>query len=221
METTKSVFEAKNISSEKVVSLISELLGKQGYPDPDNPHPAGPWDPYIRKGVERVKIFGIHPEPWRFSYFAHLRPEIWDAIHPHSLTELNPQSLPPLSVYVAAITQEVIDRAVLMQDIADAINQTKNERSIVVVNGFLEKYAEEFDELCPRMIDILISFLLQSGFVKPPRPNWVREFSALDFLAVAAVFHQNSLNAANQNLHQPFYNTAVKFAEFGMDRRGA
>jgi hypothetical protein len=218
METTKSVFEKKNISSERVVSLISELLGKQGYPDPDNPQPAGPWDPYIRKAVERVQIFGPRPEPWRLSYFAHLHPEMWDAVHPHSLAELNPQPLPPGSVFVASITQEVIDRALLMQDVADAMNQTVNERSIIIVSGLFGRYIDEFDELCPRLI-VFLKHPPKGGGDPPPHPEWVnKRFSARDLFTAAAVFHQNSLSVVNQSLGQALQHAGVKLAELGMAR---
>ena len=40
---------AQDLSSKRLVSLFSELLG--GYPNPEGDTPPGPWDPYIRGGA--------------------------------------------------------------------------------------------------------------------------------------------------------------------------
>jgi hypothetical protein len=68
---TQTNGETINISCEKLVSIVSQLLGgTSGNPNPDEPFKPGPWDPIIRKVAYR--LVEPQPIPWRFAEFAHL-----------------------------------------------------------------------------------------------------------------------------------------------------
>jgi hypothetical protein len=68
-----------------------------------------------------------------FELFAAGRPEIWDVIgNPISWAALNPQPLPPRAAFIAAFAEEVIDRALLMQEIADALPHHHKMRDVFV-----------------------------------------------------------------------------------------
>ncbi|HTN38619.1 MAG TPA: hypothetical protein VL053_16170 [Arachidicoccus sp.] len=216
METLKTKFEKTDISTRKVQSLISQLLGNQGYPDPDNPLPSGPWDPYIRKAAKRIRLFGPSPEPWLYAHLYNLHPEIWDLIHPHTLSELNPQPLPPRFVVIAALTQEVIDHALLLQEIKDAMRQNNNERGIIIVSGDIEKFTDEFEQLCP-LIGIILNIRPGKGDGGYPHPNWANEkASAIEAFVASAVFHQNALNTFNQGFRQSLQDASTKLAELSI-----
>src|SRR5262245_42534323 len=104
------------ISRKQLVSLAGGFLG--GYPNPDGDSPPGPWDPYIRRALQRVQVFGPVPDPWR-------------------AVALNPQPLPPRSALAVAIAEEVVDRAQSMQEIADAIGQAGQQQGIIIVGGLV------------------------------------------------------------------------------------
>ncbi|MCY7375205.1 MAG: hypothetical protein LH472_04450 [Pyrinomonadaceae bacterium] len=231
MQTTQTTDETLNISREKLVSLVSQMFGgASGNPNPDEPHQPGPWDPIIRKVSNR--FFGPFPEPWRMIFGNHsetrhselgvnrvilkllaaLRPEIFDVIggghhFSRAAAELNPQPLPPRAAFLAAFAQEVIDRAALMQEIADAMNQAGEERGIIIVSGYLSRFV---DDLCPEPIKIKI----------PPKPKSDTDdrLSGLELIITGAVFEQNAALAANQDLRRELSNAGAKLMETGIAR---
>ncbi|MCY7346196.1 MAG: hypothetical protein LH614_08220 [Pyrinomonadaceae bacterium] len=121
--------------------------------------------------------------------------------------ELNPQPLPPRAAFLAAFAQEVIDRAALMQEIADAMNQTGEERGIIIVSGYLSRFV---DDLCPKPIKIKI----------PPKPKSDTDdrLSGLELIITGAVFEQKAALAANQDLRRELRNAGAKLMETGIAR---
>jgi hypothetical protein len=87
----------RDISRQALVSLVTGYLN--GYPSDDSPMPHGPWDPVIRRVLDRVatSVRGPHPEPWR-------------------AVTLNPQPLPPRIAFAASFAEEIVDRAALLQE---------------------------------------------------------------------------------------------------------
>ena len=136
------------------------------------------------------------------------REEIFDALIPHSLAELNPQPLPPRAKLLVDITQQIVDRTLLIQETADTINQTGNEQSIIIVGGKVNKFVDEIDELCPR---------IPRKFPKPKGGSADR-FSAVELLAAGAVFQQNASTVANEGLRQELNNAGAKLVEIGIAR---
>jgi hypothetical protein len=177
-------------------------------------------------------IAGPHPEPWRLAFgqgapwrselnlhrailefFAARHPEIIDAIgggqlFSRAVADLNPQPLPPRAAFLAALTQEVIDRALLTQEIVETINQTGDQHGIIIVSGRIQQFVTEIDEVCPR---------IPKKFPKPKGGNEDR-FSALELLTAGAVFEQNAATVANESLQQVFRNAAAKLIETGVAR---
>jgi len=47
-------------------SLVSQLVN--GYPNPEDPDPPGPWGPVIRRALDRVRrVAGPLPDPWTWA----------------------------------------------------------------------------------------------------------------------------------------------------------
>jgi len=231
MQATQTTNETLNIPREKLVSLVSQMFGgASGNPNPDEPHKPGPWDPIIRKVFAQMNAFGPHPEPWAFGprpepwrsefnlhraileFFAARHPEIYDVIgggqiYGRAAAELNPQPLPPRAAFFAAFAQEVIDRASLMQEIADAMNQTGEERGIIIVSGYLSRFV---DDLCPEPIKIKI----------PPKPKFGADdrLSGLELIVTGAVFGQNAAAVANEGLRRELSGAGAKLIETGIAR---
>src|SRR5262245_21560085 len=103
---------AENVSMSRkgFISLLSELMGS--YPNPDDATPPGPWDPVIRKALDRIRwASGPQPDPW-----------VWVA--------LNPQPLPPRFAFATAIAREMIDQISTLKDTPHAsAAATFDERS--------------------------------------------------------------------------------------------
>ena len=98
MNVQKTIERSHQISQENLLAAVRAVASRtQGREDDDHPLPPGPWDPVIRTALERVISFGPLPDPWvRSSELAKLiltliiklRPELSDALKPHSLIDL-------------------------------------------------------------------------------------------------------------------------------------
>ncbi len=219
MQATQTSSDTLSISREKLLSLISQTFGGASVrrEDEEHPLPPGSWDPIIRKVSK--KIFGPFPEPWRselnvnriiLGIIAASHPEIFDIIGGgrFDFAALNPQPLPPRSAFLVAVTEEVIDRALLMQEAADALNQTGEQQSIIIVSGKFNKFVDQIDELCPR---------IPKKFPKP-KGGSSEKFSAVELLAAGAVFEQNAAVISDEGLRQELSNAGAKFIEMGIAR---
>jgi hypothetical protein len=136
-------------------------------------------------------------------------PEIHDAIGDKlNRAALNPQPLPPRAAFLAAVAEEVIERALLMFEVANAMNQNGEERGIIIVSGKISQFVDEVDELCPRITR------------KLPKPKGRSEdrFSGFELLAAGAVFEQNAATVAEEDLRRELGNAAAKLIEIGVAR---
>lgn len=230
MQAVKTTGETLSISREKLATLVGNVYGgaSVGREGDEHPLPRGPWDPITRKVAKKVfgpqpepwrLIFGPSPEPWRtdldvnrviLGVIAARHPEIFDVIGGgrFDFAALNPQPLPPRAVFLAAVVEEVIDRALLMQEIGDAMNQTGEQQGIIIVGGKFSQFVDEVDELCPR---------IPRKFPKPKGGSEVR-FSGFELLAAAAVFEQNAASVANESLQQQLRAAGTRLTEMGIER---
>ena len=209
MQATQKSSETINIPREKLLLLVSQMFGGTGdNPNPDEPLKPGPWDPVIRQVASQ--FFGPSPDPWRTE--ANLRAVLaflgGGHIFSQAADELNPQPLPPRALFLAAFTQEVIDRVLLTQEIADTMNQTGEQHGIIIVGGRL---AMLVDELCGNNFKIRIP-------IPRPKHDTDKLLSALDLLTAGAVFEQNAATVANDGLRQELKNAGAKLVEAGIAR---
>ena len=222
MNIQEKTLQSFQISQEKLLAVVRAVAGaRKGREDDDHPLPPGPWDPVIRRALEHVSLFGPHPEPWWSSSellklilesTISRRPEIIDAIKPHSLLaliELNPQPLPPRHAFLASLARTVIDRAELIEEIIDTTCPEGEQQGIIIVSGYLARFT---DDSCGN------EFRLRWPFPNPP-PFWfVKEFDGVDLLMMAAQFDQAATEAFNPSLRQSLTNASAKFAETGLSR---
>jgi hypothetical protein len=221
MNVQKTIDRSKQISQEKLLAAVRAVAGRtQGREDDDHPLPPGPWDPVIRTALERVISFGPLPDPWvRSSELVRLiltlviklRPELSDALKPHSVIDLvglNPQPLPPRAAFLAALARTVVERAELMQEIADAQGRGE-QQGIIIVGGYPTRFA---DELCPE------KFRFKWPFPHPPHPWFKQELDGVDLLMLATEFGQAAKEAFSPALRQGLAAASAKFAETGLSR---
>jgi hypothetical protein len=193
MKATQKRDELHEISRQQLVALVSELLGAN--PNPDDTTPPGPWDPIIRKALERL---GPHPEPWK--------PVFGPGPQPWNRVALNP--LPPKAVFAAAIAQEIIDRASLMQEIADALPQAGGQQGIIA-GGYLSRF-----------IDDCGNDRLWGKRPFPPRRDEDEDkLTALELLVMGVMFEQNAQAIANEQLQKEFRKVGENLTAIGLARR--
>src|SRR5262249_54152125 len=105
------------------------------FPNPDDTNPPGHWGPVIRRALERIRsTLGPTPDPWR--------------------RILGPTPDPWRVSFAQALAQEVVDRATLMQEVADALPQAGETRGITILGAWVPRFIADCG----------------TGKVKPPFP---------------------------------------------------
>jgi hypothetical protein len=216
MNVEQTEKQSLHISPEKLLAFVEAMIGQnRGREDDDHPLPPGPWDPIIRMALERVYVFGPQPQPWivALANFLAKHPEIYDAIGGgHRFgeeVELNPQPLPPRFAFMMAVAQAVTSRAELLQEIADATTSEGEQRGIIIVSGYIDRFADDF---CNP------GFKLKYPFPRP-RPHWFTpELDGMDLVVMAAQFRQASKEAYSPDLCRNLADASVKFVEVGLSK---
>ena len=239
MNTEQTEQQSLHISQEKLLAFVRSMIGgSRGREDDEHPLPPGPWDPVIRVALERINIFGPHPEPWRvfdqgvpwrtiesvfgsrpeswkviFASILARHPEIWDAIGGgHGFGEevaLNPQPLPPRFAFLVSVAQAVISRAELLQEIADATRREGEQHGIIIVSGYIARFVDDF---CGT------GFRLKYPF-PGPRPRWfANELDGIDLVVMATQFEQATKETFSPDLRQNLADASAKFVEAGLSK---
>jgi hypothetical protein len=201
MEVQKTVNKPLKISGREFLGLVSQLIGgTSGLPDPENPTPPGPWDPYIRKALFRLGlIFGPVPDPWE--------PVFGPGPQPWSRVALNPQPLPPRVAFAAAIAGEVIERASLVQEIADALGGGEQSQGSIG-GGMIARFIDD----CGNGI------LWRKRPFPPPKSDSDNMLTALELVVMGLHFERNAFSTTNQQLQQEFRDAGARLAEMGLAR---
>ena len=126
------------------------------------------------------------------------------------LVSLNPQPLPPKAALASAIAQEVIDRAVLMQEIADAMPRAGQEQGIIIVGGLVSRFIDDCGN----------GRLWPKGPVppKPPRGGQDHRLSTLELLAMGAQFESAARESFNPGVRKQFEMAGARLTELGIAR---
>ncbi|HTU64948.1 MAG TPA: hypothetical protein VMF52_03270 [Steroidobacteraceae bacterium] len=199
----------KHLSARALTALVSQLT--TGYPNPDGPdQPPGPFDPYIRRALERSVIgAGNGTNLWRV--IAEKHPEIWDVIggDPSSQLALNPQPLPPRSAFLAAVVQEFTERMTDVAQLADLIPRPGGERGIIIAGGHVAKF---IDDICGNGLKIRWPFPW-------PAPAWFSEMlSGADLIVMGTQFQQAAVISMDRELGRTFADAAHAVLEAGAAR---
>jgi hypothetical protein len=199
----------KHLSARALTALVSQLT--TGYAHPEGPEQApGPFDPYIRKALERAVLgSGAGTGLWRV--IAEKHPEIWDLIggDPTSQVALNPQPLPPRSAFLAAVIQLFTERMTDVAQLADLIPRPGGERGIIIVGGHVAKFV---DDVC--------GIGLHVRWPMPwPAPAWFSEtLNGADLIVMGTQFQQDAAIAMDRELGRTFADAAHALLEAGAAR---
>lgn len=187
---------ADTISRSAFVSLVSQLTGAN--PNPDDAEPHGPGAPVIRRVLDRFRhLVGPGPEPW--SVFGP-QPEPWLAV------ALNPQPLPPRLALATALAQEMIDRTMLLHDLADALPGDTQAHVQQAVGRRLSEFADEYCGNEPRW-----------PFPGPSRGDGAPEsMRAIEQVVMGVQFKRAAETLPYGALQQGFAEAGDRFIEAGV-----
>ena len=115
--------EPLHIERQQLLALLRDIIGRggAGREGEDDPLPPGPWDPVIRRAIERM-LQG--------------RSRFGDEV------ALNPQPLPPREAFLIAVAETVSERADLIQEVARATSREVSEQA--AVSGFTSRFSDEW-----------------------------------------------------------------------------
>ena len=171
-------------------ALLSLFGPSSAFPNPDDSNPPGPWGPVIRRAEERVRsILGPSPEPW-------------DEV-------FGPSPDPWRAAFAQALAEEVIDRATLMQGVADALAHAGNSHAIIIIGGFLSHFIDDCGtgRIGQRHIPH-----------PPPRHNDDGRLGPRELMLMAAQFEQSAAATSHAGLRQEFAKASARLLEIGVGR---
>ena len=195
------------LSHRALAALVGQLIGD--YPNPEEPHPPGPFDMYIRAALRDTRLSLAESPLLRL--IAERHPEIWEVIGggPIVRAALNPQPLPPRAAFAVAFARAVVERMTLVQEVADLLPNSGGERGIIIVGGHI---AALTDELCGTGLRLKWPF-------PGPRPRWFAEtVNGVDLLVIGLQFHHAVAESLNRALGQEFADAANQLIETGAGR---
>lgn len=199
------------MNAERLSPISTATAASKAYPNPDDPQPPGPWDPYISQAFE--KVFGPFPEPWRWSTesrrlrnLARARPAAWDGINPLESVALNPQPLPPRWAIALEFVRRAAERLIAIQETADVISSNNgNERGIIVVGGKISE-----------LVDFVCGTPWRRWPIPGPDPD--PRLSATELLLAGAELVNVSQTAANEKLGGELADAGRKLIDEGLER---
>jgi hypothetical protein len=186
------------LSRQNLVSFVNELTygSKRFIPNPDDPNPGPPWpcSHIIHKAIDRVVN----------SLSAHS--------NLLSRVALNPQPLPPKAHFALVLAQEVIERAGLLHQAADAFANNGDQRGIIIVGGFVNRFV---DDVCPTPPVIRFPHL---GWPFPPEPDPHPEWSGLELAIIGTQFQNEARITGDKDIRRTFFNAAEKLLDVAASR---
>lgn len=215
MFTTHTEPQSFQIGQEQFFAFVQEMIGGgRGREDDDHPLPPGPWDPVVRSALDRTSVlYGPHTHASNsFGDTVALNPQPLPPRHAFLFGDtvaLNPQPLPPRYRFLVAVTQSVVSRAELLQEVAAATSREGDRQGIIIVGGYTTRFS---DDWCGT------GFKLRYPF-PGPRPHWFsRELSGLDLLVLAAQFNQAAKETFSRDVQHSLADASAKFLQAGMAR---
>ncbi len=184
------------LNGKKLGLLASELINNTAFtPNPEDPNPPPwPWRHVLNKAYDRM-LSGISAR-----------------VNPFIIAALNPQPLPPRLHFSMALAQEVVERAGMMKEFADAVNDNAEQQGIIIVGGYLNKFV---DEICPT--PPIIKFPKRVG-PWPPDPDPHPEWTGLELAVIGTHFLNEARHTDNRGMQKVLNVTGEKLLEAASER---
>lgn len=187
---------------EQALKLTSRALQAAFRPHPDDPEPpVGPWASLIRSAWKNAIFYGNGGGALRT--IARRHPQLWDLWgDPLVHLALNPQPLPPGDIaFSFALAQEVIDRALLLHDVAAALQPNEPAGGTTAAVKLVRDFTDDYCPVPPRIV------IPRKKGPFPVPPGSEAGWSAIEMMAVGASFTH-----AAERMHPPALQEALQHA---------
>jgi hypothetical protein len=198
MESNQTTHASFTLNAPALLSLFGP---SSAFPNPDDSNPPGPWGPVIRRAEDRVRlVLEPQPLPWR-EIFGPV-PDPWNEV-------FGPFPQPWRAAFAQALAQEVVDRATLMQEVADALAHAGSSQAIIIIGGFLSRFIDDCGtgRISQRHIPH-----------PPPRHDGDDRLGARELVLMAAQFERSAAATSHQGLRQEFARAGERLLKMGVGR---
>ncbi|MEJ7912922.1 MAG: hypothetical protein WKF70_07190, partial [Chitinophagaceae bacterium] len=128
-----------------------------------------------------------------------------------SWSSLNPQPLPPKWNFAIALAEEVIEKASMLQMVADSFSDRGDQRSIIIVSGYINKFV---DDICPTPPVIKVP---KKG-PWPPDPEPDPRWSGLDLAIMGTLFQNEARMLDGAGMQHALHEAGEKLIQVGVSR---
>lgn len=134
-----------------------------------------------------------------------------------SMAALNPQPIPPESVFITQLALQSMDRLTTIQETADLINKSTGNKGQMIIR---EQVAEFIKDICGTepLYVFLKKYRNPSGGDPVPRPNYNEKLSGVNLVTIGAMLEKMAENLRGAELQQEIRNAGATVIQTGITR---
>lgn len=137
-------------------------------------------------------------------------------IDKNSWNALNPQPIPPESIFISNLAFQAIDRLMIIQETADLMNKASGNKSPFLIKGHMKEFVTD---ICGNEAIRLLLKRYRNPYGDPvPRPNWDEKLSGQLLISVGAMIERLAKNNSNPELNQELISAGAKIIDTGISR---
>ena len=129
---------------------------------------------------------------------------------------LNPQPIPPESVFITDLAFQAIDRLITIQETADLMNKSNGNKYQMIIG---EQMADLIKNLCGTEPYSLHIKIRRNPYGDPiPRPNWNEKLSGIELVKIGVMFEKMANQLIGHELHQNLKKAGATMIDTGVSR---
>lgn len=134
----------------------------------------------------------------------------------HIASALNPQPIPPESVFITDLAFQAIDRLITIQETADLMNKSNGNKGQMIIG---EQMADLVKSLCGTEPYSLPIKIRRNPYGDPvPHPNWNEKLSGIELVKVGVMFEKMAGQLQSQELQQNLKKAGATMIDTGISR---
>lgn len=134
----------------------------------------------------------------------------------YSADALNPQPIPPESVFITDLAFQALDRLITIQETADLMNKSNGNKDQMIIG---EQMADLIKSICGAEPYSLHIKIRRNPYGDPvPHPNWNEKLSGIELVKVGVMFEKMADQLRSQELQQGLKKAGTTMIDTGISR---